>query len=167
MQLILVIVRADDINSTAHAGTAVGTVGAVGVVGGGALVEAGEDSVDDGKAVVVYTGLQTGVAHVVLVDEAELLREVETAFVGCAGDVHWEENLTQACIGDVFDGPSEADHTAALGCGGLEEWEGEEEGLGELHVDGLRGLIVWNNIFSRVVQGPLYALRGMLHSELI
>lgn len=163
MQLILMIVRADNINSTAHTGTAVGTVGAVGIVGGGAFIEAGEDSVDDGKAVVVYTGLQTGVADVVLVDEAELLREVEAAFVGCTGDVHWEEDLTQACIGHVLDGPSEADHTAALGCGRLEEWEGEEEGLGELHVDGLRGLIVWNNIFSRVVQGPLYGLYGVCY----
>ena len=154
MQLILMIIRADYLNSTADARTAVGTVGAVGIVGGGALIETGEDSVDDGKTVVVFTGLETGVAHVVLVDEAELLREIEAALVGCAGDVHWEEYLTQACIGDVLDGPSEADHTAALGCGGLEEWEGEEEGLRELHVDGLRGLILWNNILSRVVQGP-------------
>lgn len=158
MQLVLMIVRADDLDSTADAGTSVSTVRAVGIVGGGSFIEAGEDPVDDRKAVIVLTGLQTGVAHVVLVDEAELLREVEAAFVGCAGDVHWEENLTQACVGDVLDGPSEADHTAALGCGGLKEWEGEEERLRELHVDGLRGLVVWNNILSRVVQGPLYAL---------
>lgn len=141
VQLVLVIVRADDLNSTAHAGTAVGTVGAVGVVGGGPLLEAGEDSVDDGKTVVVFTGLQTGVANVVLVDEAELLGEVETALVRSAGDVHWEENLGQALVRDVLDGPADADHATALGRGGLEEWESEEEGLRELHVDGLRGLI--------------------------
>jgi hypothetical protein len=158
VQLVLVIVRADDLNSTAHAGTAVSTVGTVGVVGGGALLEAGEDAVDDGKTVVVFTGLQTGVAHVVLVDEAELLGEVEAALVRSAGDVHWEENLGQALVRDVLDGPADADHATTLGCGGLEEWESEEEGLRELHFDGSGRLVVWNEILCRVGKGPLYRL---------
>lgn len=134
VELILVIVRADDLNSTAHAGATVGTVGAVGIVGGGALIEAGEYSVDDGKTVVIFTGLETGIAHIVLVNEAELLGEVESALMGSAGDVHLEENLAQACIGDVLDGPSKANHTAALGRGRLKEREGEEEGSRESHV---------------------------------
>jgi hypothetical protein len=38
--------------------------------------------------------------------------------------------------------------------------------LREFHFDGLRGLIVWNEVFSRVGQGPLYRLIALWSTTL-
>lgn len=82
-QVIRMRVRGRYLNGTAYPGPAVRAVIAVlGVCGGGARDEAGEDGMDDGRTVLVIgLGLQACVAEVFDTGEAELLGEVNTAFV--------------------------------------------------------------------------------------
>lgn len=84
------------LNGTAYPGPTVCAVVAVlGVGGGGAGDEAGEDGMDDGRSVfVVGLGLQACVAEVFDTGEAELLGEVDAAFVWGVGHGYRE--------GDVF-----------------------------------------------------------------
>lgn len=84
------------LNGAAYPGPTVCAVAAVlGVGGGGAGDEAGEDGMDDGGTVLVIgLRLQACVAEVFDTGEAELLGEVDAAFVWGVGHGYRE--------GDVF-----------------------------------------------------------------
>lgn len=93
-QVVGIPVITIDLNSTAHAGTTIGTIVTVGIAGRSTVLKGGEDGVYNAFPIGVGSILDPTIANIFDILEAELLGKVVPRVVECSGHVEWESNIS-------------------------------------------------------------------------